>query len=56
MGVTIQFESRTLELAAIYEKEFNSTVLEYYDQPETFLIRYENKGRNYGHYYTPDFL
>ncbi|MDA2530480.1 TnsA endonuclease N-terminal domain-containing protein [Bacillus cereus] len=56
MGVTIQFESRTLELAAIYEKEFNSMVLEYYDQPETFLIRYENKGRNYGHYYTPDFF
>lgn len=56
MGVTIQFESRTLELAAIYEKEFDSNVVEYYDQPETFLIRYQNKGRNTGHYYTPDFF
>lgn len=56
MGVTIQFESRTLELAAIYEKEFNSKIIEYYDQPETFLIRYENKGRNIGHHYTPDFF
>ncbi|MFC5591559.1 Mu transposase C-terminal domain-containing protein [Sporosarcina soli] len=56
MGVTIQFESRTLELAAIYEKEFDSTVIEYYDQPEIFLIRYQNKGRNIGHYYTPDFF
>ncbi|WP_232329812.1 MULTISPECIES: heteromeric transposase endonuclease subunit TnsA [unclassified Sporosarcina] len=56
MGVTIQFESRTLELAAIYEKEFDSNVIEYYDQPETFLIRYQNKGRNIGHYYTPDFF
>lgn len=56
MGVTIQFESRTLELAAIYEKEFDSNVIEYYDQPETFPIRYQNKGRNTGHYYTPDFF
>ncbi len=56
MGVTIQFESRTLELAAIYEKEFDSNVVEYYDQPETFLIRYKNNGRNVGHYYTPDFF
>ncbi|WP_241747216.1 TnsA endonuclease N-terminal domain-containing protein [Lysinibacillus sphaericus] len=56
MGVTIQFESRTLELAAIYEKEFDSNVVEYYDQPETFPIRYQNKGRNTGHYYTPDFF
>ncbi len=56
MGVTIQFESRTLELAAIYEKEFDSNVVEYYDQPETFPIRYQNKGRSTGHYYTPDFF
>jgi len=56
MGVTIQFESRTLELAAIYEKEFDSNVIEYYDQPETFPIRYQNKGRNIGHHYTPDFF
>lgn len=56
MGVTIQFESRTLELAAIYEKEFDSNVIEYFDQPETFPIRYQNKGRNIGHHYTPDFF
>ncbi|MFJ8459744.1 Tn7 transposase TnsA N-terminal domain-containing protein [Lysinibacillus xylanilyticus] len=40
----------------MYEKEFDSNVVEYYDQPETFPIRYQNKGRNTGHYYTPDFF
>jgi len=33
MGVTIQFESHHVELAAIYEMEHNPDVLEYYDQP-----------------------
>ncbi|MFO1444576.1 TnsA endonuclease N-terminal domain-containing protein [Bacillus sp. Bva_UNVM-123] len=56
MGLTIQFESRTLELASIYEKEFEEEVIEYYDQPSTFTIRYEHKGKNFGHAYTPDFF
>jgi putative transposase len=33
MGHTIQAESRTLELASIYQKEFDNSVLEYLDQP-----------------------
>ena len=33
MGVTIQFESHTVELAAIFELEHDRDVLEYYDQP-----------------------
>src|SRR5208337_3408478 len=32
MGVTIQFESHRVELAAIYELEHDPEVLEYYDQ------------------------
>jgi putative transposase len=56
MGLTIQFESHTLELAAIYEKEFDSNVLEYYDQPPSFKINYKKKGRGIGHFYTPDFF
>jgi putative transposase len=56
MGLTIQFESRTVELAAIYEKEHNGKVIEYYDQPPSFPIKYQVNGRNCGHYYTPDFF
>ena len=33
MGVTIQFESHRVELAAIYEMEHDAHVLEYFDQP-----------------------
>ncbi|WP_141261211.1 TnsA endonuclease N-terminal domain-containing protein, partial [Brevibacillus reuszeri] len=56
MGMAIQFESHTLELAAIYEKEHDENVLEYYDQPSLFCITYEVNGRNRGHNYTPDFF
>jgi putative transposase len=33
MGVTIQFESHTVELWAIYLMEHDPDVLEFYDQP-----------------------
>jgi hypothetical protein len=33
MGVTIQFESQSVELGAIYLMEHDESVLEYYDQP-----------------------
>ena len=33
MGVTIQFESHRVELAAVYELEHDDDVLEYFDQP-----------------------
>jgi putative transposase len=58
MGVTIQFESHTVELWAIYLMEHDSDVLEFYDQPQTFKLRYQAKSgtKMLGHYYTPDFL
>ncbi|MED4853035.1 DDE-type integrase/transposase/recombinase [Caldifermentibacillus hisashii] len=56
MGVTIQFESRTVELPAIYEKEHDPLVFEYYDQPPSFPIKYQINGKNHGHLYTPDFF
>lgn len=56
MKLTIQFESHTLELPAIYEKEFDDNVLEYYDQPPNFLIRYKKDKKKITHYYTPDFF
>jgi putative transposase len=57
MGVTIQFESHKVELWAIYQMEHDQEVLEYYDQPPAFPIKYQNKsGRKIGHYHTPDFF
>src|SRR3954447_14221564 len=49
MGVTIQFESHRVELAAIYELEHDGDVLEYYDQPPTFKLDYRGAtGRHLG--------
>ncbi|MDP7979709.1 TnsA endonuclease N-terminal domain-containing protein [Bacillus sp. WLY-B-L8] len=57
MGMTIQFESHTVELAAIYLMEFNSGVLEYYDQPCTLKVSYINQNeKKVSYLYTPDFL
>jgi putative transposase len=60
MGLTIQFESHKLELAGIYEKEHDKKVIEYYDQPPSFTIKYENlkgaKKKSIGHRYTADFF
>jgi len=42
MGVTIQFESHRVELAAIYELEHDPEVLEYYDQPPSIKLEYES--------------
>lgn len=56
MGFSVQFESRTLELPAIFEKEHNANVLEYYDQPPSFKISYIIKGKNKAHLYTADFF
>lgn len=53
MGQTIQFESHTVELWAIYQMEHDPDVLEYYDQPPPFKIQYQNKtGRKISHYHT----
>lgn len=57
MGLTIQFESHKVELWAIYQMEHDQDVKEFYDQPPSFLIQYQNKsGRRIGHYHTPDFF
>jgi hypothetical protein len=42
MGVTIQFESHRVELAAIYEMEHDREVLEHYDQPPPIRLEYES--------------
>ena len=57
MGVTIQFESHRIELAAIYELERDSDVLEYYDQPPSFKLDYQSaNGRRLGVLHTADFF
>jgi putative transposase len=58
MGVTIQFESQNPELWAILVMDRDPDVLEFFDQPDTFKLRYLDKSgkKMQGHYYTPDFL
>ncbi len=57
MGVTIQFESHTVELGAIYLMEHDDNVEEYYDQPPSFKLRYPTpSGRQATPFYTPDFF
>jgi putative transposase len=43
MGCTIQFESHTVELWAIYTMEHDPAILEYYDQPTTVRLRYPSR-------------
>ncbi len=57
MGVTVQFESHQVELAAIYEMEYDPDVLEYYDQPTSLRLEYSSLlGRRVGALHTPDFF
>lgn len=57
MGLTIQFESHTVELAGIYQMEYDSEVFEYYDQPPSIKLNYKSKNeRNVGVWHTPDFF
>src|SRR6516162_11622105 len=54
MGVTIQAESHRVELAALYEYEYDAQVLEFYDQPPPIKLAYEAKnGRQLGVWHTP---
>lgn len=47
MGVTIQFESHRVELAAIYAMEHNPEILEFHDQPPVLTLLYPTPdGRN----------
>src|SRR5258708_10894873 len=58
MGVTIQFERQNPELWAIVVMDRDESVLEFFEQLDTFKIRYLDKSgkKMQGHYYTPDFL
>ena len=57
MGRIIQAESHTVELPFIYELEHDPEVFEYYDQPTSLKINVKGNGnRNFGFFYTPDFL
>jgi hypothetical protein len=62
MGLMIQFESHTVEMAFIYEYEHDKkNVLEYYDQPPPIKLNYTGKGkggkeRSMGYIHTPDFF
>lgn len=57
MGVTIQFESGTLELAAIDELEHDTSVVAYCDQTPKIKLSYRGvDGRAKSYLVTPDFL
>lgn len=57
MGRTIQFESHTVELSAIYRLEFDPAVLEFFDQPPPIQLHYlGSHGRPVGPITTPDFF
>nr|MBA3825255.1 TnsA endonuclease N-terminal domain-containing protein [Ktedonobacterales bacterium] len=57
MGRTIQFESHTVELWAIYAMEHDPLVLEYYDQPNRIKLEYRGpSGRKVPNWHPPDFL
>jgi putative transposase len=55
MGVTIHFESHTVELGAIYLMEHDEEVLEFYDRPLSFKLSYQTpSGRKTKPFHTPD--
>jgi len=57
MGVTIQFESHTVELWAIYTMEHDPEVLEYFDQPPAFQLHYRSATAHpVTVWHTPDFF
>jgi hypothetical protein len=58
MGLTIQFESHTVELAAIeLFYEYDSDVLEYWDQAFALTLKFASaSGRNGTHKHIPDFF
>jgi transposase InsO family protein len=58
MGLSIQFESHRLELAAIHEMEHDPDVLAFYDQPGRIKLTYQGKNidRRVGAIHTPDFF
>ena len=57
MGLTIQFESRRVELPAIHEMEHDPDLFEFYDQPPAIKLVFEcADGKRRGFLHTPDFF
>jgi putative transposase len=57
MGHTVQAESGTVELPAVYLYEHDPEVLEFWDQPPAFILRYRTAtGKPVGVSHTPDFF
>lgn len=57
MGVVIQAESHTNELAAVYAWEHDPGVFEFWDQPPVITLRYKTaEGRSIGANHTPDYF
>ena len=57
MGVTIQYESQTVEFAFVILCETDPGVREYFDQPEPLTLKYLSKSKHpVAHAHTPDFL
>src|SRR5258708_8811804 len=56
MEVTIQAESYKVELAGAHEMDHDPEVLEYYDQPPPFNLRFKVGNRMKEFPYTPDFF
>ncbi len=57
MSCTIQFESHRVELADVYEMEYDDDAIEYYDQPPTFKLEYfSTNGRRQVVMHTPDYF
>jgi putative transposase len=57
MGVTIQAESHTNELAALYEWDHDEATKEFYDQPPSIKLSYRAKnGRMVYPLHTPDYF
>lgn len=56
MGVTMQFESSTLELPSLHELEHDDSVLAFCDQTPKIKLVYQGATRKQSYLVTPDFL
>jgi hypothetical protein len=57
MGLTVQFDSHTIEFPLVYTLEHDPDVLEYYCQPSTITLEYVSaNGRLLRHPHTPDYF
>ncbi|MFT7776615.1 transposase [Roseateles sp.] len=56
MGVSISFESRTLELPAVRVLEHDEAVIAFFDQAPPLTVRYKRGNRTRSYLQRPDFL